>query len=249
MTTMHCLCKYLLECFFVFTQTRTQNSLLRNFTCNTLKFDLQQSQNIDLQNWIKLIESDKISHFAVGADPADKMGMHYSPLQMAAEQGAVRSLAVALSCLPAHRQRDKKVKDSILQTLFQTSCYECVQGTSAVPCVRCQREKTGHSENVSFTGCIDLLIDSGYRPSAEFVLSLADTESKADLHTYLCHRLEGGKAIPSKDVKRKVHCGNCRVGGFKMMKCSRCHLVHYCSKTCQKADWKQHKQVCNPRMP
>ena len=26
--------------------------------------------------------------------------------------------------------------------------------------------------------------------------------------------------------------------------CSACLMVCYCSRTCQKADWKQHKQLC-----
>ncbi len=32
--------------------------------------------------------------------------------------------------------------------------------------------------------------------------------------------------------------------GEKLMACSRCKSAHYCSKECQKADWKTHKQIC-----
>mmetsp|Transcript_32109 Transcript_32109/g.78018 ORF Transcript_32109/g.78018 Transcript_32109/m.78018 type:complete len:759 (-) Transcript_32109:2558-4834(-) len=47
-------------------------------------------------------------------------------------------------------------------------------------------------------------------------------------------------------------CGNCgnmdRSDGFQkaLMRCTRCKSIHYCSKECQRADWKQHKKVCKP---
>lgn len=28
------------------------------------------------------------------------------------------------------------------------------------------------------------------------------------------------------------------------LKCSRCHTTHYCSRDCQKGDWKSHKLIC-----
>ncbi|CAJ1942146.1 unnamed protein product [Cylindrotheca closterium] len=32
-----------------------------------------------------------------------------------------------------------------------------------------------------------------------------------------------------------------------LMKCARCQQAYYCSKSCQRADWKLHKKVCIPR--
>jgi hypothetical protein len=33
----------------------------------------------------------------------------------------------------------------------------------------------------------------------------------------------------------------------KMMMCSRCRTVHYCSRECQKAHWGDHKGQCRKR--
>jgi len=35
----------------------------------------------------------------------------------------------------------------------------------------------------------------------------------------------------------------------KFRKCSQCKEVSYCSEICQKAHWRQHKDVCKPRNP
>ena len=40
-----------------------------------------------------------------------------------------------------------------------------------------------------------------------------------------------------------VFCG--KIDGATIMKCSRCKASSYCSKDCQKKDWKKHKAVCN----
>jgi len=35
--------------------------------------------------------------------------------------------------------------------------------------------------------------------------------------------------------------------GPKMLKCSICHVGHYCDKTCQQNHWPEHKKVCKPQ--
>ena len=39
------------------------------------------------------------------------------------------------------------------------------------------------------------------------------------------------------------HCFMCKKEDAKT--CSRCHMVSYCSRKCQKLDWKRHKIECN----
>ena len=42
-------------------------------------------------------------------------------------------------------------------------------------------------------------------------------------------------------------CERCKGKEHKMMVCGRCRKAHYCSRECQKKDWKQHKQSCSPK--
>jgi hypothetical protein len=45
----------------------------------------------------------------------------------------------------------------------------------------------------------------------------------------------------------EAHCPGCAFCGKKdgsFMKCSRCKAANYCSKECQKGDWKKHKGAC-----
>ena len=45
-------------------------------------------------------------------------------------------------------------------------------------------------------------------------------------------------------------CANCSKvqedGATPLQRCARCRTTHYCSKDCQKADWKNHKKNCGP---
>ncbi len=39
-------------------------------------------------------------------------------------------------------------------------------------------------------------------------------------------------------------CAHCKEEKKKMKKCARCQVVYYCSRECQKKDWKNHKKCC-----
>src|SRR6056300_1814789 len=43
-------------------------------------------------------------------------------------------------------------------------------------------------------------------------------------------------------------CGKAEVDDIKLKICTACHLVKYCSVTCQKNHRKQHKKMCKKRL-
>ena len=53
-----------------------------------------------------------------------------------------------------------------------------------------------------------------------------------------CFTYQGGKLII------EMSCAQCHTTGFDLRKCSRCRLVHYCSKDCQAKNWPIHKSYC-----
>lgn len=50
-----------------------------------------------------------------------------------------------------------------------------------------------------------------------------------------------------RHINRICHNPECMKKNVKFRRCSKCHLVYYCSVDCQKADWGFHKGwCCNP---
>ena len=228
-----------------------------------------------------------------GADPTDSCGFHYSPLQMAAEQGVMRALKAAFECLPVHRKTDQDVLDSIL-AVFQSSCYECVTGTGG-SCQRCRGGDEVHPAGVTWTGVLDFLTKLSYRPSEEYLECLKEFRGKERLVAYYVSKLRGEEPrdpaegrgvsrrplslIPSLDlsnsrsgeghfgelsgggqlsskkpskgskptIPKSALCGNCKGREKKMKVCGQCRRTSYCSRDCQRKDWKVHKKSCTPK--
>jgi tetratricopeptide (TPR) repeat protein len=64
------------------------------------------------------------------------------------------------------------------------------------------------------------------------------------------HSSYGSAGMSDDEVIRHcaqfIRCESCD-NGNATLRCSRCHLVHYCSRECQAKDWKQkHKSICAP---
>ena len=170
---------------------------------------------------------------------------------MAAEQGAVRSLKTALGCLPENTAKDKEsIMNNILFVLFCTSCYDCIMGKGP-SCQRCSNDSHPHPKNASFTGCVDAVMETGYVPTKKILIQLHQLHSfKPELFEYILQRackvspsLMPLTQVTSNDAWQRM-CSTCCEENIKTMMCSGCHNIRYCSKKCQKADWKIHKKIC-----
>lgn len=170
---------------------------------------------------------------------------------MAAEQGAFRALRAAINNLPDEPARKKKnlMKD-VLFVLFSTSCYECIMGTGP-KCQRCVHDRVGHSKDASFTACVDVVMETGYVPSRNYLVRLHQCVTfKQELFDYILKKAI--KVSPSlkelcditSEVAWRNMCSVCGQKDVKTKRCSGCKNIRYCSQKCQRADWKSHKRVC-----
>ena len=49
----------------------------------------------------------------------------------------------------------------------------------------------------------------------------------------------------NRDIFCNKFCDYCHNENIELFKCGSCKCVYYCSKKCQKLDWKLHKEDCN----
>jgi len=90
---------------------------------------------------------------------------------------------------------------------------------------------------------------SGTDTGDMFEIVLGAKESKPDPMALELLRLLARSRNRNK-YGRKLLCGLCSklelemASGSKLLTCSKCKSVRYCSKECQRKDWKQHKKTC-----
>ncbi|POM66657.1 SET domain containing hypothetical protein [Phytophthora palmivora] len=79
----------------------------------------------------------------------------------------------------------------------------------------------------------DVSGDRGRRVETEIDLAAGD----------LVLRASASAAVLLPELWRS-HCHKCFGSGTRLSRCGRCHTAFYCSKTCQQADWKDHRKEC-----
>lgn len=72
---------------------------------------------------------------------------------------------------------------------------------------------------------------------SEFLSALGQFE---ELPYGMQKQLQSSKVI----IPKSATCETCKGREKKMMVCGQCHQAYYCSRECQKKDWKQHKKSC-----
>ncbi|CZT49523.1 uncharacterized protein RSE6_10384 [Rhynchosporium secalis] len=92
-----------------------------------------------------------------------------------------------------------------------------------------------------------------------FATALEDRLKLAAVRKELCHIRVGDEASSEialdvwetvvKQLKKMTgpKCGKCEnnpAENAKLLRCGGCENIEYCSKACQKADWKEHKIIC-----
>jgi len=74
-----------------------------------------------------------------------------------------------------------------------------------------------------------------------------EKETTASERTMLGHEVV--RLVDKGTVKKCSICETVETAGAKLLACARCQTTWYCSKVCQKADWKKHKPTCKEPLP
>ena len=87
-------------------------------------------------------------------------------------------------------------------------------------------------------------------PSKQHIPGIDEETAKAIIQMFqmlifvLPHHPDMGEIVDGVLVGNE--CGNCGKELDTIKRCSRCKKTKYCSKECQRAHWKVHKQKCQP---
>ncbi|TFK74173.1 hypothetical protein BDN72DRAFT_103167 [Pluteus cervinus] len=97
-----------------------------------------------------------------------------------------------------------------------------------------------------------------WKPFAPYVTRMAISplfppsylESVAGVDKKLAECAPVTPAGAGSSKSKQAECAACRktAGETKLLVCSRCKKVSYCSQDCQKGDWKRHKAQCNAKI-
>ncbi|EIW57994.1 ankyrin [Trametes versicolor FP-101664 SS1] len=91
---------------------------------------------------------------------------------------------------------------------------------------------------LEFGARLDIADKSGITPDAFFI----KCGPKVTAVVQKWKRKRAGAANPLDEKK----CATCAKSGVPLKFCASCHATWYCSRQCQRNDWKKHKHICVP---
>lgn len=75
---------------------------------------------------------------------------------------------------------------------------------------------------------------------------MIDTTHNTDLKKITTDLFGRSRSIEAvMDIGLEPTCAVCR-SAASIKKCARCRNIHYCSPTCQRANWRSHRATCHP---
>ena len=110
------------------------------------------------------------------------------------------------------------------------------EGSKRIPyqCVVCKKhmECSGIGEEFECKHCFEVMFTN------------PDLVVHKTCCSYKCYKAERGSDKKDKRMEIKAICSYCKKQDAKMLKCTSCRRAHYCDRSCQKSDWKEHRKLC-----